>query len=76
MKTPETDQQAIRPQSAIAVGCDEVVTAVFCREIETQRNMALDRIRDLLMDEDGYAHKEARKFLERFEANDQADTSK
>lgn len=29
--------------------------------------MALDRIHDLLMPEDGYAHKEARKFLEQFD---------
>lgn len=29
--------------------------------------MALDRIRDLLMEEDGHAQKEAEKFLEQFD---------
>ena len=34
--------------------------------LERDLNMALDRIRDLLMPEDGHAQREAEKFLEQF----------
>jgi len=35
--------------------------------LERELNMALDRIRDLLMEEDGHAQREAEKFLKVFE---------
>ena len=36
------------------------------KKLERELNMALDRIRDLLMPEDGHAQREAEKFLEQF----------
>jgi hypothetical protein len=35
------------------------------KRLKAAYEMAIDRIKDLLMEEDGYAAKEARKFLER-----------
>ena len=57
------------PQEAEMVECDvgEYVKVEDAEKIERQLEMALDRIHDLLMPEDGYAHKEARKFLEQFD---------
>lgn len=36
------------------------------KKLERELNIALDRIRDLLMPEDGHAQREAEKFLEQF----------
>lgn len=57
------------PQEAEMVECDvgEYVKLKDAEQMERQLNMALDRIRDLLMPEDGYAQKEAEKFLEQFD---------
>ena len=35
-----------------------------CRQLERRLNRACDRIRDLIADGDGYAHFEARRFLD------------
>jgi len=63
------------PQEAEMVECDvgEYVKVEDAEKIERQLKMALDHIKALdhinalLMPEDGYAHKEARKFLEQFD---------
>lgn len=57
------------PQEAEMVECDvgEYVKLKDAEQMERQLNMALDRIRDLLMPEDGHAQKEAEKFLEQFD---------
>ena len=54
--------------TAEMVECDvgEYVKIEDAEKMERQLNITLDRIRDLLMPEDGHAQKEAEKFLEQF----------
>jgi hypothetical protein len=49
-----------------AVGCMEILGQIRARDMETLARFAQDRIFDLLLPEDGYAAKEARKYLERY----------
>ena len=57
------------PQEAEMIECDvgEYVKFEDAEKMERQLNIALDRIHDLLMPEDGHAQKEAEKFLKQFE---------
>ena len=61
--TPETDAQTHWNGLPILQRSAQIVLADHARNLERQRDEAIGRIKDLMMCEDGHAHKEARKFL-------------
>lgn len=67
-ETPKTDKVISECNQRT---CDVGITDLskmheHAQKLERDLNMALDRIRDLLMPEDGHAQREAEKFLEQF----------